>query len=240
VYAAVVAAALAVASVEFNHARRAWLDPVNVLVALLVGGVAVGAYLGQYEWWAWMGAAGAIPLLAVALSPTDEGVSADAPWMLGGVAYLGALGGFIVLLRQWSVDDVGRDWVYLAVLSTFATDTGAYAVGRLFGRHRMAPRISPKKTWEGFAGGYAAGFGAVVGLNWLLGLRVDASEIVVLAALLPAAAVVGDLFESALKRRMGIKDASELIPGHGGVLDRLDSILLTFPVTYLFVDFVVG
>ena len=149
---------------------------------------------------------------------------------LGGIAYVGVLGSTIILLRGL---DNGRDWVYLALFSTFTADTAAYFTGRAVGRHKMAPAISPKKTWEGFAGGYAGGFAAVLLLNYVLGLRVDTAPALLIAATLPAAAAAGDLVESWIKRRAGVKDASDLIPGHGGVLDRLDSLLFTFPVVYV-------
>ncbi|MHB8685240.1 MAG: phosphatidate cytidylyltransferase, partial [Dehalococcoidia bacterium] len=156
-------------------------------------------------------------------------------WTMGAVLYVGFLGSTLVLVRD--IHD-GRDWVYMTAFSTFAVDTAAYFTGHAIGRHRLAPRISPKKTVEGFAGGYAAGFAAVVLLNYVLGLRVPGGQIAVLALLLPVAATLGDLAESAIKRSMRIKDASELIPGHGGVLDRLDSILFTFALVYLFQQWV--
>jgi phosphatidate cytidylyltransferase len=152
--------------------------------------------------------------------------------LAGAFLYIGALLSMLVLLRN---ETDGRDWVLLAILATFAVDTGAYAVGRTIGRHKMAPRISPAKTWEGAVGGYAAGAGAVFALVAIFGLDVDAGVLLPLALMLPPAAIVGDLFESWLKRRMGIKDASGFIPGHGGFMDRLDSILFVAPVVYVFV-----
>lgn len=149
---------------------------------------------------------------------------------LAAIAYVALLGSTIILLREL---DNGRDWVYLALFSTFAVDTAAYFTGRAIGRHTMAPAISPKKTWEGFAGGYAGGFAAVLLLNHFLGLRIDAATAILIGATLPAAAAAGDLFESWVKRRAGVKDASGLIPGHGGVLDRLDSLLFVFPVVWV-------
>lgn len=145
--------------------------------------------------------------------------------------YLGVLLATAVLVRD---AEQGREWVTLGVLSTFAVDTGAYAVGRLIGRHKMAPRISPGKTWEGAAGGYVAGVAAVFGLNALLDTGVEAMTLVHFAAPMPLAAILGDLFESWMKRRMGVKDASGLLPGHGGFLDRLDSVLFVMPLLYVF------
>jgi len=115
----------------------------------------------------------------------------------------------------------------------------AYFVGRAIGHRPLAPVISPKKTVEGFLGGYIAGFAVVVGLNYIMDLGVPAAQIVLLALLLPPVATVGDLAESAVKRAVGIKDASELIPGHGGFLDRLDSILFVFAAVYFFTQTVV-
>jgi phosphatidate cytidylyltransferase len=147
------------------------------------------------------------------------------------LVYVGLLFSTLVLVRD--VPD-GRSWVFIGVLCTFATDTGAYTVGRLTGKHLMAPRISPKKTWEGAVGGYAAGLAACFALNALFDTGVPAATLIHLAVPLPIMAQLGDLFESWMKRRMGVKDASGLLPGHGGFLDRLDSILFVMPLVYVF------
>ncbi len=237
VYVAVVAAALAVAAAEYQHARRPWLDPVCLLAALIAGGIAVGAHSERVVWLAWLGAALVVMPIAALLNPVeDEDTVIDVFWTLGGVTYVGFLGGFIVLLRD--LDPDGRSWVYLAVLSTFAVDTGSYFVGRTIGRRPLAPTISPHKTVEGFLGGYACGFAVVLALNAVFDLGVDPGRIALLGGLLPPVAAAGDLGESAVKRALGIKDASSLIPGHGGVLDRLDSILFTFTLVYLFTQWV--
>ena len=138
-----------------------------------------------------------------------------------------------LFLRLRAGED-GLEWVLLAVLATFATDTGAFLTGRAIGRRRMAPRISPGKTWEGAVGGLVAGVGAVVGLAALLDLPVAPAEAVVLGALAGVAAQAGDLVESMLKRAAGVKDSGALIPGHGGVLDRLDSVVFVIVVVYHF------
>jgi phosphatidate cytidylyltransferase len=236
-YVTTVALALAVASLEYSHLRRAWLDPVSLLTAFIVAGICVGAYAGRYEWLGWLAAALIVPPLAAAVTAEAGEQSADAMWTLGGVTYVGFLGGFIVLLRFIEFD--GRAWVYLTLLGTFAVDTSAYFIGRTFGKHALAPRISPKKTVEGFAGGWVFGAAAVITLNYALDIQAAPSQITMLAVGLPLVATAGDLAESAMKRAMGVKDASELIPGHGGVLDRLDSELFTFALVYLFTQFVV-
>ena len=167
-------------------------------------------------------------------------------WWLGVVAYVGVLGAYWVLLRG---EPDGRSWIIVLLGVTFATDTGAYAVGRLIGRRPLAPRISPGKTWEGAVGGYVggvvAGVALVVGLIGVtfgtLRFGVDPSPgsvdlgllgLAAIALTLPIAAQAGDLLESALKRRIGVKDSSQLLPGHGGLLDRMDSQLLAGPLLY--------
>jgi phosphatidate cytidylyltransferase len=122
--------------------------------------------------------------------------------------------------------------VLVTLLAVVLSDTGGYAVGVFLGRHKMAPLISPGKSWEGFAGsvGAAAAGGAV--LLWLL-LDVAAWKGAVFGAVIAVAAVVGDLAESMIKRDLKIKDMSHLLPGHGGLMDRLDSILLAVPTAFL-------
>jgi phosphatidate cytidylyltransferase len=239
-YAIALAIVLAIAGAEFQHLQFPWWWSIYVVIgAIATGGMAIAGHLGDGELVLWLVIAllVPIPISEVAQSLRYE-PHAVRPWVwiAAGTAYVGILGSYIVLLRD--LDD-GRDWVLLALLTTFATDTAAYFTGRALGRHKMAPRISPKKTWDGFAGGYAGGFAAAVALNYVLGLRIDPVQITALGLLIPGAAVVGDLAESALKRWTGVKDASELIPGHGGVLDRLDSVLFTFAVTYLFLQWIV-
>jgi phosphatidate cytidylyltransferase len=139
------------------------------------------------------------------------------------------LGAHWLLLRN--LPD-GPRWVAVLLGAAFTTDTGAYAAGRLLGRHLLAPAISPAKTWEGGAGGLVAGAAATTALVILLGIAPAPVWVAVLALALPLAAIAGDLLESALKRRMGVKDMSGLLPGHGGLLDRLDSPLAIGPLLY--------
>jgi phosphatidate cytidylyltransferase len=136
-------------------------------------------------------------------------------------AYVTLLGSCVVLL---AASNRGELWVIGFILVVVAVDTGAYATGLNFGKHPMAPRISPKKTWEGFAGSAAASIivGIIVSLlllgqHWWFG--------VILGVLITASATIGDLTESMIKRDLGIKDISSFLPGHGGLLDRIDSIL---------------
>ena len=151
--------------------------------------------------------------------------------------YVGWLGSHLVLLR--ALPEIGEEWLLLAVFAVMATDTGAFAVGRLLGRHPLLPQISPTKTVEGAVGGLFAGFSAVVLINLLPDLDVSYWKIALLGLILPLLAQIGDLSESAIKRSLGVKDFSRLVPGHGGVLDRLDSLLFGVPTVYFFVQWVV-
>jgi phosphatidate cytidylyltransferase len=144
------------------------------------------------------------------------------------VFYLAVLGGFILLLAN--NDDGGKRILALVILIA-CNDTFAYFAGVLFGKHKMAPTISPKKSWEGLVGGLIASLigGALIfhnsfGVSWYVGAAVGAMTVVT--------ATCGDLIESAIKRDLAIKDMSNLLPGHGGIMDRLDSALFTAPAVW--------
>jgi phosphatidate cytidylyltransferase len=148
-----------------------------------------------------------------------------------GVAWVGGGIGCLLLIRD--IPEFGF-WAVMAVLFTvFAADTGAFFVGRALGRHRMAPAISPRKSWEGLVGGLIA----AVGMAFVI-LYKDRDEFLtipqslVLGLVIAIAAVLGDLFESAIKRDLDVKDSGNLLGGHGGVLDRLDSLLWAGPAAF--------
>lgn len=129
--------------------------------------------------------------------------------------------------------ETGCWWLLLAILTVYAADTGAYAVGRLFGRHRMAPSISPGKTWEGTAGGMLAAVIAAVVLGVLFPLRLEIWHLAAIGVILGAVSPIGDLVESKIKRLAAAKDSGNLFPGHGGMLDRLDSLLPSLIAVYV-------
>ncbi|MFK3649085.1 phosphatidate cytidylyltransferase [Lysobacter enzymogenes] len=125
----------------------------------------------------------------------------------------------------------GHWWLLTALAVVWAADSGAYFAGRKFGMLKLAPRVSPNKTVEGLIGGAVAGVAVGVGLSLLAGASVDQLPWVAVVSLVAVLfSVVGDLFESLLKRHAGVKDSGHLIPGHGGVLDRIDGVLAALPV----------
>jgi len=167
----------------------------------------------------------------------DRSVTSLQDWLLpiAGALYISLCAGYLILLRGL---DLGANRLFLVVLATVAADTGAYFVGRAWGRRLLLSRLSPKKTWEGAVGGLvAAGVVSPIaawltGIGWVHGLA--------LGLLLAIAAPFGDLGISMIKRQVGVKDTGGLIPGHGGALDRLDSILVTAVVGYYYYLWVGG
>lgn len=167
-------------------------------------------------------------------------------WTLAGNDFFGYFIGALVILPTWAAMlalHAVSPWLLLAVMAlVWVADIAAYFAGRAFGRHKLAAAISPGKTWEGVAGAVAGvllyGF-LVLGFSPLAGkLPLALPLLALLLLLLTAVSVTGDLFESLLKRQAGIKDSSQLLPGHGGVLDRIDSLTSTLPLAALILSFV--
>lgn len=154
-----------------------------------------------------------------------------------GVLYLGWTLSHAILIRDLPH---GREWAILVAAAIFATDTAAYLVGQAAGRRRMAPIISPNKTWEGAVGGLVGGITAGLGLSAAFGLPEAWWQAAALGGSIALAAEVGDLAESLLKRASGAGASGGLLPGHGGILDRLDSIVFGLVVGYYFVTWVVS
>jgi phosphatidate cytidylyltransferase len=179
-----------------------------------------------------------LSLIWIVLRQRREGAFLDWAWTLGGILYIGFLLSYFICLR--GLED-GRNWVFLAIVVTFGSDTAAYFVGKALGRHKLAPRISPGKTWEGTVGGF---IGAIViallfTLPTPLQLPIGYGQAVLLGFLVSLFGQLGDLAESLLKRNTGVKDSGKLLAGHGGFLDRIDSIVLAGVVVYYYVVWVV-
>jgi len=176
-----------------------------------------------------------VPMMLLVLRPADERQPAEWAWTTIGMLLIGWTLSHGVLLRS---AEQGREWVLTVVILTFAIDTTAYVVGRAIGRHRLAPSISPGKTWEGAVAGIIAGAGAAVAITKGFDIDIRIWQAVVLGLLVSVFAQIGDLAESMLKRAAGAKDAGQLIPGHGGILDRLDSLIPAVVVVYYFSQYV--
>ena len=237
-----VGAAAALGAVEFyrlaTHAGARPLTVFGVIWAVLF----VVAALFDVDWGtgALLASAAVLPLVWLVIFRRDTRFQSWV-WTLTGILYLGWMLGHYVALRQL---DHGRELVILAVFATFACDTSAFFVGRAWGRHHMAPAISPHKTWEGAIGGFVGAVAAALALRSLLSLGdwslpLNYVEAVAVGCLIGVAAQLCDLLESLLKRRAGVKDSGNLIPGHGGVLDRIDSLVFTGVIVYYFVLWVV-
>ncbi len=150
-------------------------------------------------------------------------------WQTIGLIYVPLLLGHLVLLRQ--LPD-GRGWVFLVLFAVMACDSLAYFSGVTFGKHKLYPEVSPKKSIEGSLGGLV---GSCLGV-WLAAAlflpSFGAEHVILVGLLLGVVGQIGDLFESLLKRACGVKDSGGIFPGHGGILDRLDSLLFAFPLAY--------
>jgi phosphatidate cytidylyltransferase len=224
------------ATVELARAFRpkGLIVPVVPVVISVLAVIPITFYFGVS--WAWVGIAGGIALTVIVQSLMKA--AGRRTFALGGSAvaavftlvYTLGLGSFSIALVALPN---GQNWTLSMLILAVSADVGAFAAGVLFGKHLMAPRISPKKTWEGFAGAVVAV--AVAGVFLAL-FSIDQPIYIgiVLGVLVLITATAGDLFESQLKRWLGIKDMSNWLAGHGGFLDRLDSILPSGFVVYVF------
>jgi len=183
---------------------------------------------------------GAFIRLVVMPKPQREPITTAALTLLG-LLYVPFLLNFLALLAFTPGNPEQNRFLFIYLLAvTKFSDVGAYVIGSLFGRHKMIPSISPGKTWEGFAGAILTSLAISVGLTYAMGARVQAisfTDSIILGLLLPLVSVVGDLAESVVKRDASIKDSGRSIPGIGGALDLIDSILFTAPVLYFYLQF---
>jgi len=178
-----------------------------------------------------------LPLIWLVLRQRVEGAFTGWAWMVAGFLYVGWMLSFLVALRL----EAGRNWMFFALFTTFSSDTAAYFVGRVLGRHRLAPQISPHKSWEGAIGGLlgAALMSLLFTLSTPLQITLSIGQGIVLALLVSVFGQIGDLAESLLKRNTGVKESGNSIPGHGGFLDRMDSVVFAGVVVYLYYSFLV-
>ena len=241
-FAGIVFVAAAIAVLELTRLSRLWGDnfhpafPLILTMLMLVPGLSRA--LGRSP----EGNALFLDIAAIVLCPL-------AGWVLGSGRKLRMFDSLPVMILRIGIYlglslyfalqirflEDGREWTLLLLLVVFATDTSAYLVGRAIGRTPLAPAISPNKTREGAAAGLIGAVAASVLANNLLGLDAIMWEAAALGVIIGVLGQLGDLAESRLKRKAEVKDSGWLIPGHGGILDRLDSILFALPATHLFI-----
>ena len=218
-----------VAGGAWEWCRLVRLSPAPVFAAVAAGslGVALASSgIVPLRGLAWLGVVWWLAAVVAIVRPRGPG---PVPSRVSG-----ALAGWLVLVPAGAAlvdvhsrpDGPGLVMTLLAIV--WAADTGAWMTGRRYGRMRLAPRVSPGKTWEGVAGGMAAAMATGAVAAWWMGLAL--AEVLPAAALAAGASVVGDLYESLAKRRAGVKDSGRILPGHGGLLDRIDGLAAASPV----------
>lgn len=216
-------------------------NPTLLSGLLGIGGMVYGAYLGQLDLILLALMASAVLALITSVL-LRGGVSVpDACISVAGIVYVGLPFAHLIMLRALSgmsfvtpieMFDLGAAMVWVMFIGTWASDSFAYFAGRAFGSHKLAPAISPNKTIEGFLGGLLGTIATVAGLGYLL--HMPLTHMAGLGAAIAVLGTLGDLVESLMKRHTGIKDSGALIPGHGGVWDRFDSVLFTAPLVYYY------
>ncbi|MEU4442017.1 phosphatidate cytidylyltransferase [Actinosynnema sp. NPDC050801] len=230
-FVGVVAVAVGVSMYELTGALRRGAGIRVALLPVLVGGQAVVWLAWPYERGGVLGAFVVTILVCLIWRLKDgaDGYLRDVTASIFTVAYVAVFASFAVMLV---VPDDGVFRVLAFLIGVVLSDTGGYVAGVLFGKHPMAPTISPKKSWEGFAGSMVAG---MAGGALTVGMMLDGQwwQGVLFGAALVVTATAGDLVESLIKRDLGIKDMGTLLPGHGGLMDRMDSLLPSAVVAWL-------
>jgi len=154
-----------------------------------------------------------------------------------GLIYVSGLLGFMILIRQF---DQGHLWIYLTFMMVFACDTGGYFVGKQLGKNPLCSAVSPKKTIEGYIGGCLLCMITCIVLGFISGLPMSIWHMIGLSSIVGLIAPFGDLFESVLKRVSDIKDSGHILPGHGGILDRIDALMFAAPLVYAYKTLFIG
>jgi phosphatidate cytidylyltransferase len=235
-FAALVAVAGLLAAYEFYQiVRQAGHRPFTAVGLALVASLFLDAYAPQLGVWRWAVAAGVmVPMVWQILQADMEGFLTGWALTLAGALYIGGVFGHMILVRNLPQ---GLGWVLLTFAGTWACDSAAYFAGVNLGRHGFFTRVSPHKTWEGAIGGFAAGIVTTVVAGHLLGLALWQGF--ALGVVLVLGVTFGDLAESLVKRQVGVKDSGSLIPGHGGALDRIDSLIFGAVIVYYFATWIV-
>jgi phosphatidate cytidylyltransferase len=198
----------------------AQFDGLDVLIAAGVIGLLLGAFVRG------------LPVAMILVSTAGT---------LFGALYTGYLGGFVIRLKMQGDTLEGKHWgtdlLLLLVLMTWANDIFAYIFGKRFGKHALAPVASPKKTWEGAAAGLLGSLGVAFLLREFAIHSLSTTDVIVVTVIIVVLGILGDLCESLLKRSAGVKDSGTILPGHGGALDRLDSMIFAATALYYYYHF---
>jgi phosphatidate cytidylyltransferase len=239
--AGLIAVAAGGCAFEYELITQGRLGPVEILAVLgaaLIPLAAATHPVGFATFAAWILWAVFVAASVQALfAPDRERGPTRTAHVVTGCLYAGLGLSPIAALR---VGPEGLQWVISALVITWANDTCAYFAGRLFGRHKLHPVVSPNKTWEGFAGGAVGSVAGMFIARWVAFPALTSVDCVALGLLGAVLGPLGDLCESLLKRAHGVKDSGFLIPGHGGLLDRVDALLFNAPAVYLYVVAVRG
>jgi phosphatidate cytidylyltransferase len=238
-FVAIVAVLLGLAGWEYGQLFRSGeYRPASTLVVVGVLLIVV------VRWWDEFGSAPWVITLLILASMTVHLVAyergrdqsgTDFAITLSGILYIGWLGAYLISVRSLPE---GMWWVLLVLPAIWLADAGAYFIGRALGRHKLSPRLSPKKTWEGYIGGVVVGLLGTALLAWLWatlsgrGTAISPLDGAILGLILAVVAPLGDLGESMIKRQFGIKDSGKILPGHGGAFDRIDSWLWAAAIGY--------
>lgn len=234
VFDAVIAAVAVLAMIEFINLGKAkgYHIPLALCVVIMI--IIMAAFILEHlsvE----LGVFAALLLIPASYvfggKPLEDSLPSSAVAVLA-TTYVGMLGGSLIRLRNDFPD--GSKLVFFLLLVVWLGDSGAYYVGKKFGKHKLSPRISPKKTIEGLAGGMAASLITAVVIHFTFFRNFPLHHAIIAGVLLSFAGVIGDLAESMWKRSADVKDSGTLLPGHGGFLDRFDSILFTAPILYCY------
>jgi len=222
--------ACSISTLEFYSATKVTKNPFLTIFGVVASCIiVVSALLPESQPYVLIGFL-VLSLLWLVIKGTTEDTGLW-QWTLAGIIYLGFMLSYVLAVREL---DNGIGWVFFIGFATFANDVFAFFVGSLWRgkKHLLAPKISPSKSIEGAIGGLVGAMILTVTVAWLGGLPISLFWAALFGLLIGALAIVGDLVESRFKRYTQIKDASDALPGHGGVMDRMDSWILAFPVSY--------
>lgn len=243
-YALTIALIIALAAWEYVRLLQAGAyQPAGVLVVVGAVGLVLDRHYAGFEHAPWLISVLILLSMTYHLIAFERGrdqAAADFGITLAGIFYLGWIGAYFISLRSLPE---GKWWVLVVLPAVWLADTGAYFVGRKYGRHKLCPRLSPKKSWEGYLAGIITGTlgGYLLGALWGFGAGPGTSVSPVyggiLGLVLAFLTTLGDLGESMIKRQVGVKDSGNLLPGHGGVFDRIDSWLWGVIIGYYLIEF---